>query len=115
VRQEEWFKEWQSDLQVPGPLWQSDEIGLLVRSPADWLRICESREFTENGHGGIGSVLVDSGFDDSQVEVGTWIGRDLGEFWIDGMGTINPEDCHDGSVTDFGGQNVYFLLISKSL
>lgn len=78
----------------PGELWPSGELQRITPEPTDWVTV-EEHTWAEDGHGGVGCVLVNNDSAERALVKDSWIGRDLGTASIWGDGTF--EDGQSGS------------------
>jgi hypothetical protein len=70
------------DGDYPAELWPSKYLGMVNPNPTDWLLV--SHEFRSPAEqGGTGCVLVEPAHELEAIADTSWIGRDLGESWVD--------------------------------
>lgn len=87
----------------PDELWPERELRRIVPDPTDWVVIAE-HHFTDDAHGGVGSVLVDIDGGSVALEQDSWIGHDLGSVGIWGDGAFE-----DGLTISDRGIDVEFF------
>lgn len=90
----------------PDELWPEHELRRIVPEPTDWVVIAE-HFYTDEAHGGVGSVLIKPADAQRALRDTSWIGQDLG-----GVGIRHDDGFEDGlTLVDQGVRVEFFCQV----